>query len=250
MTSPRETKTFLSLPPEIRNRIYGHLLTAVLKPASNNHEPAIVLDYESRQENKTRVCATILASCKQIAGEASAILYASNTFFFSDPVAMARWLDKIGPEYTKLVSSATIWADLYIMHMRELEKVFDRGTGLRRLRVTFSLTSTGLRYRVRYARRFLEIVQPWLANHTSKILRRTMSQHNYGFQHTVVEGRRNEHVYWNAVDVTFVASVEDGMPAIDGICFDLEEATQDVGSELPELMTLTEDSAGQLDVYP
>lgn len=43
--------------------------------------------------------------------------------------------------------------------------------------------------------------------------------------------------YWDALCITFVASVDDGMPGIDGIVIDIENAIEDVGDELIGLGT-------------
>ncbi|KAL8688763.1 MAG: hypothetical protein Q9218_005409 [Villophora microphyllina] len=231
MASPTRSTSFLTLPPEIRNKIYRHLLLASHQPISNARTSTVFLSQECRQTtNDKQIHPTLLSTCRQISREASAILYTGNTFVFKGSEIVTKWLDQIGPDNTALVQDAIINASRPTPKMAELEQVFERYTGLRRLHVHTFMWSCAPPYRIVYTRKFLQRVQPWLLDSHKTLLNRIMSKYNYGFQHKETE-RGSMPRYRNAIHLTFVASVDDGKPAVGGICFDIEEAIKDVGLE-------------------
>lgn len=74
--------TFLSLPREIHNKIYKHLLTAP-EPIEVWHEPRDNFSSPSPDQPVIRTLTTaLLTTHKQIGSEAAAVFYASNTFTF------------------------------------------------------------------------------------------------------------------------------------------------------------------------
>lgn len=85
-TPVKPKKGFLDLPPEIRNTIYSLLLGDAVR----------ITIREEQDDNQTRKFSSyafsgfkfhpsILATCKQVRGEASAILYGANEFAFEFP---------------------------------------------------------------------------------------------------------------------------------------------------------------------
>lgn len=72
---------FLSLPPELRNRVYIQLLhsTEPIRP-----DPVGIQEFYRRPGPTFDAGCALIQTCKLIAVEATAVLYRSNVFKFSD----------------------------------------------------------------------------------------------------------------------------------------------------------------------
>jgi len=230
MPSTIEYYDFLSLPGEIRTKIYKFLLrsSAVSQYADYNDDSTIDLNWRNRTQNRTRIDPTILCTCRRVAFEAWPILYTSNNLTFQAVEQMTAWLAETGLRNTQMVCVASIYTDLEGFKMNELEDVFKRCSGLRRLHVRASLLYCGPGYLQWSIRKFLRGAQFLLKDHPT--LSRLMSKWNGGYEHQPTNSFMYPRI-WEAVSVTFVASVDDGNPAIDGIVIDIEDAIEDAGVE-------------------
>ena len=86
-------RPFLTLPSEIRERIYAYVLTVNV----DNAEPWITpLSQELRAMPGTISCLEILGTCRQILREAFHIYYKMNTFNFNHPDHLHDFLRAIG----------------------------------------------------------------------------------------------------------------------------------------------------------
>jgi hypothetical protein len=236
MTSATDNQGFFSLPGEIRTKIYNLLLksNAVYQNSDLRHNNTIAINRAHRTQGHTKVDPNILCTCRRIAFEASPILYTSNNVTFQAIEDVTGWLATIGPQKTKMVRFATTYTSIAGFKMDNFEEVFKRCSGLRRLHVRAATMSYAPAYHEKLIREFLRLAQPLLKDHPT--LSRLMSKWNGGYQHKSTGSVLYPH-YWDALCVSFVASVDDGMPGVDGMVIDIGDAIEDVGDELIGLGT-------------
>ena len=231
---------FLSPPAEIRIKVYDLLLISSYAPDNgidfagptinvSYHEestkptsihltsPASHIDW-TKQFAPASVSTSILATCKQVASEATSTLYTRNAMSFGGADIMVDWLNVIGLPNSQTVRNLVCYPQLP-KAMNELEAVFERCTGLRRFEIYSHLTAYFLSDRKRIGCDFLAMVQPWLKSHQS--LTKAMSKYPGGYQH---EPRNIVYPqYLDAIFITFVTDEDDGQP-LDGTVFDPQAA--------------------------
>ena len=88
-----KTRPFLSIPNEIRERIYDYVLTVNVDDGNPWVTP---LNNALRPEPKKSSCLAILATCRQILFEAFHIFYGSNAFNFNHPDHVCDFLTSVG----------------------------------------------------------------------------------------------------------------------------------------------------------
>lgn len=142
-TSNAETNnkvTFLTLPLEIRLRIYDLLLVSRFDRAQNpswavgNTYQQLIILHMIRIFRHGTMEPGILRTCKQIHHEAHAILYSQNVFKITEPKDMFRFSAEIGIANIKLLRTLYIWVPytakltpwLQILHF-----LAEEATGLR-----------------------------------------------------------------------------------------------------------------------
>lgn len=102
--------TLLTLPPEIRLKIYDHLLVNYCYEESE----IICTRYERPRiyiHGDTRIELGILQTCKQIYQEATSIFYSQNRFYFPDPHHLLQFVACIGLVKLKLVKEVHFQVD-------------------------------------------------------------------------------------------------------------------------------------------
>ena len=216
---------FFRLPPEIRNKIYRNLLVACHSPKENEapvfgriKPPVLGFDWRGGPSD-TNIHTSILATCKQVAFEATRILYTSNIVRFQCSKSMNVWLDTIGPESVRAVQNAEICASYRKLNRKALEEVLQRCTGLRRFHIHSHMMFCSSP-REQYVCEFLDSVKCVLEDHVN--LRMVASGHLGGYEHKLlVQGQSPE--YLDAISITFLADIGDGFPR-DGFSFDIQEA--------------------------
>jgi hypothetical protein len=107
--------TLLTLPAEIRLRIYDRLLVSRFDPeqnpswaVENSDQKMVMLDMVRAPQYRTMEPG-ILQTCKQIYHEANSILYSQNIFHISEPEQMFRLIEQIGLMNVKFVKSLYVW---------------------------------------------------------------------------------------------------------------------------------------------
>ena len=85
MSSQVSKDDFLSLPPEVRLRIYEYLLVC------KSHVTPIY-----RPRERPPITISVLRTCKQIYTEASPVFYSKNEIVVAEPEMIIRWLALIG----------------------------------------------------------------------------------------------------------------------------------------------------------
>jgi len=107
--------TLLTLPVEIRLRIYDLLLVSrfdrTMNPSwavGNTYQKEILLHMGQFRQYRTMEPG-ILQTCKQIYHEANPVLYSQNVFAISEPEQMFRLIVQIGLVNLKLVKTLHIW---------------------------------------------------------------------------------------------------------------------------------------------
>ena len=127
---------------------------------------------------------------------------------------MTGWLDLICPENATAVPNGSIWKRLPALELDQLENLFQLCTRLTRLYIYAHLVSCALGSLSRRARGFIKTVQPLLTSHET--LSEIMSKCSGGYHPNTYPG------YWDAIRVTFVASVKD-RPKYDGVRLNIEK---------------------------
>lgn len=211
MSSTKDVASLLSSPVEIRGKIYRHLLVA-----SHNLHP--YASWDSWLPNLTEgsgIYTSILATCKQVAFEATHILYTSNVFKFDGCKDMNEWLDTISPDDVQAVQNAEINGSYAMMGMDALKKVVRRCTGLRRLHLR-QLTEL-------FIRGIFELAKSVLKDHPN--LRIVACKH-WG------DTPKGASQTWKVGFITLVANTEDLLPK-DGKVVDIEEAIEEYDESQP-----------------
>jgi hypothetical protein len=132
--------TFLTLPVEIRLRIYDELLVSRFDRTQNpswavgNTDQKLVSLHMIQAPQYRTMEPGILQTCKQIWHEANSILYSQNVFAISAPEQMFRLIVRIGLVNLKLIKTLHIW----VPYMAELSpwlqllyKLAEEASGLR-----------------------------------------------------------------------------------------------------------------------
>jgi hypothetical protein len=88
--------SFLDLSAEIRNKIYGHLLTSPDKVRITDAKRGDFSSAAVRFGNKGRLFSSILSTCREIRNEAAPMLYGSNTFSFFSGMPFMLFMIQIG----------------------------------------------------------------------------------------------------------------------------------------------------------
>jgi hypothetical protein len=107
--------TFLTLPVEIRLRIYDLLLVSRFNRMQNpswavgNTDQKLVLLNMIQAPQYRTMEPGILRTCKQIYHEANPILYSQNVFAISEPEQMFQFIVQVGLVNFKLVKTLHIW---------------------------------------------------------------------------------------------------------------------------------------------
>lgn len=102
MTSKTEKPTLLTLPAELRNRIY-HLVLTKGSPIS---------PYRCEDKTEEPASLRLLRTCRQIRSEATSIYYGTNMFRFYDSILLELhlrlFLGDIGPQNLQLCKSISL----------------------------------------------------------------------------------------------------------------------------------------------
>ena len=200
----------LTLPAELRNRIYALLLVRTDFPAAH---PEF---YPNKPRGPSNVFPNILRTCKQINSEAVHFLYAKNHFSFGVSWSVLAWFCTIGSSNATLVSAMTIYIRLLRLRMGPFKDILRLAKGLRRLRVhshmdNFAGDSS------QDAMRVFFMMSPWLEAHPS--LNLVMSKYKGGRRRM---NDPEDDLARDAVFATFVACERDATED-DGKCFDIRE---------------------------
>lgn len=228
--------SFSRLPTELRLQIYELLFSP---DEDSEHDGSLTIDWYGRVYGESLgVYPAIIATCKQTASEATAVLYNQQTFGFRTVTAMLNWLDAIGPENAKLVRDAELrdrHISAHFIALPKLGEVLSRCPGLRRLRVLVTMspgTCLGGSHRP-YAYGFLVKVLPWLKIHPLLGEQEALSRYEKGFR-PEKRGPDRKVQFPDAIDVTFVANASDGRADRDGGPFNIDEAVKVFHSRLRE----------------
>ena len=131
--SPQESKSnFLSLPPEVRLRIYDYLLVC------KSH---VTPDYRPRRRQP--ITLSVLRTCKQIHTEASQIFYSKNEIQIDKPGPVIRWLKGIGQTNVKLLRKIRIFADVGHLWYKLLDALAREAVGLRHIYIYWCFNCSG-----------------------------------------------------------------------------------------------------------
>lgn len=206
--------SFLSLPGEVRTSIYELLLLSPHDPQGSRGQKQFVYPYVERSNEEdhelsfaTGLHSAILASCKTVFSEASAILYAGNSFgLWMSHVSPFAYM--IGPRNVNLLRDVSVYINgvCEVPNHFRWDQVFRHASGLRRLQIGFECVTGndtwGNDGRDQYSQSiflFFKRAQVWLKHHPSLTL--GMSPHGAGQHFTSAI-----HI---ALDVSFVATEED-----------------------------------------
>ncbi|OAX84622.1 hypothetical protein ACJ72_01018 [Emergomyces africanus] len=132
---------FLLLPYELRHQIYKASLTA-------NHP------IDPHNKRQVSFSPSLLATCKQIQGEAVPVLYGENEFIFQNLQLDIGWLDDIRPHNVSVLRRVQFFVDVSPIIMTEFGGVVSGGDErcLRLLVRQLATDARGLRYlRVHWA---------------------------------------------------------------------------------------------------
>ena len=216
---------FFRLPLEIRNKIYRNLLVTYHRkdeaPVRGKRKPPVLLiGWDWELKDLTRIHTSILATCKQVAFEATRILYSSNILRFESFDCMNEWLDTIDPESVKAVRDVEIISG-YLEPREALETVLLRCTGLRRFHIRADMMYCAPPYEPLVCD-YLNSVKWVLEEHPTFGL--LASGHAGGFAHKRLQ--MGEYgMYRDTISITFLVDTVDGYPE-DGFSFDIQEAIE------------------------
>lgn len=197
---------FLSLPGELRNRIYEFLLlyTPIISQESDYVNPytftsigeAPCLSY------RTGLHPEILGTSSIIAFEALPILYAKNRFamWATEATCFTRMIGRRNAGLLKVIILFLNGVDRLLEQLK-LDQVFEHGATLKHLNVSIGLflEEKMLDKHQQSVHDFLCRAQQWLAAHPSLTL--AMSPYP--------TGQCRRHSFFTALEITFVATQED-----------------------------------------
>lgn len=153
MSSLYPSISFLSLPAELRIKVYKY---ALISPSSTYE-----ITDQDRSSHRKPIVTALLKTCKTIAYEAAPILYGRNRFKASNSTLFAQWLEAIGPVNIQFLKSvhvvATTFGPILIGRIPRtnapwggvLRTLRQRATSLRVLSVYWSHEDRGNKIRVR-----------------------------------------------------------------------------------------------------
>jgi hypothetical protein len=141
-TSAKSSVGFLTLPAELRLRIYEDALvsrlsgTALKYSGKRSEGKKQILVHLVGSSQNTNMGAGLLRTCKQVYLEANQMLYAQNIFHIREAEDGLRFFERIGSANASNVKSITIWVS-YLAELRTWLKLLQTlamvATGLRRL---------------------------------------------------------------------------------------------------------------------
>ncbi|KAI4251259.1 MAG: hypothetical protein LQ352_004955 [Teloschistes flavicans] len=170
---------FLTLPAELRNKIYALLLIQTTPITPNLAcEPGSDLDHLVKHPSIG--LPNILMTCKQVNSEAAPFLYSRNIFLigYAKPLESSSkvdwqpsadvWLSMIGSHYAALVHDMIISIPPAELTTLRLESTFALRQGLRRIRVQTELIILDANdYWDSNAKPFLDLIHPFVEAHPS-----------------------------------------------------------------------------------
>lgn len=108
MSSLNPSISFLSLPAELRIKVYEYALVA----PSSMYEITLCTDQE-RSSHRKPIVTALLKTCRTIAYEAAPILYGRNCFKAVNSSPFSQWLEAIGPINIQFLKSIQIVATTF-----------------------------------------------------------------------------------------------------------------------------------------
>lgn len=108
MSSLKPCISFLSLPAELRIKVYKYALI----PPSSSYEITICPDQE-RSSHRKPIVPALVKTCRTIAYEAAPILYGRNCFKAINSTPFSQWLEAIGPINIQFLKSVHIIATTF-----------------------------------------------------------------------------------------------------------------------------------------
>ena len=105
MSSLKQSISFLSLPAELRIKVYKYALI----PPSSTYEITLCTD-QDRSSHRKPIVTALLKTCRTIAYEAAPILYGRNCFKAINSSPFSQWLEAIGPVNIQFLKSVHIIA--------------------------------------------------------------------------------------------------------------------------------------------
>lgn len=108
MSSLNPSVSFLSLPAELRIKVYKY---ALISPSSM-YEITLCTD-QDRSSHRKPIVTALLKTCRTIAYEAAPILYGRNCFKAINSTPFSQWLEAIGPVNIQFLKSVHIVATTF-----------------------------------------------------------------------------------------------------------------------------------------
>ncbi|KAL8751134.1 MAG: hypothetical protein Q9184_006168 [Pyrenodesmia sp. 2 TL-2023] len=220
---------FLSLPGELRNRIYELLLQYASSTSYIRPYTPWLSDDAPDLSSRNCLHPEILGTCRAVAFEASPTLYAKNIFaLWADEASY--FIRRIGKRNASLLKIVILTLEhVYrVPKHLELDRVFEHGATLKHLNVSieFNLVEKTLDLSQQSVYDLLCKAQEWLAAHPS--LNLSMSPHPTGQCH--------KYSHSTFLDISFVATQEDYYTAwehADGpVVLDLNAIIYELGEQL------------------
>jgi len=142
--------TILTLPAEIRLRIYNLLVVSRFDRAENpswaegDTDQKLILLHMGQFRQYRTMEPGILQTCKQIYHKANSILYSQNVFAISEPKEMFRLIEQIGLVNLKLIKTLRIWVPWMAKLSPWLQLLYilaDEASGLRCIELGWGVNS-------------------------------------------------------------------------------------------------------------
>lgn len=108
MSSLKQSISFLSLPAELRIKVYKYALI----PPSSIYEITLCTD-QDRSSHRKPIVTALMKTCRTIAYEAAPILYGLNCFKAINSTPFSQWLEAIGPVNIQFLKSVHIIATTF-----------------------------------------------------------------------------------------------------------------------------------------
>ncbi|KAK4618076.1 hypothetical protein CLAFUW4_11776 [Fulvia fulva] len=109
-SSEQQDSKFLSLPPEIRNRIYGFVFFSSVRKW-----PGKALD--TRKNKAVSTAEPLVMVCKQLHAEALPVFYAETTFLFGHALSFKHWTRAIGQQKCQMLRDVLIMPESKFKYM-------------------------------------------------------------------------------------------------------------------------------------
>lgn len=107
MPSLNPSISFLSLPPELRIKVYEY---ALISPSSMYEITDTLCTDQKKSSHRKPIVTALLKTCRTIAYEAAPILYGRNCFKATNSAPFSQWLEAIGPINIRFLKSIQIVA--------------------------------------------------------------------------------------------------------------------------------------------